>query len=552
MSCPFPGGLFSQFRRLEGLYLSANAFTVRSGRAAGPRTRPGHAALMPPTIQPLSRRPLRLPPRPQGDINGAARSLVPLKQLQEFGISSNKLTGSLAEGGPVCDLVQARGVPAHGASQGARVPGQPGRTCCACRCTCALTHACPTHSCPAAPAGHRRDACDWGHGPGRHAARLPLCRQLHPVPAVGSRQQAVWSGPRCLPERQPPAAAQPGRGAQASAATLPCVLGPRASACCSRGPVHRVPPSLTRTWRACRCRPQNKLTGEVPPSLTRLPTLAYLDLSNNTLSGGPWVPAQRGAAAARGRRQPPTPPLIRPHPRAAGSVPDFAAASELVALYLDHNKLTGALPAGLAMHPTLRMLYLDSNNLTALPAAWADPATGPRQSPLLQLVCVPPPASACMGRRPCTRALAWEHPCQPACSPHRRMSGIRSRRLPCPLCCCRLSGNPIGGAFPMGLAANSNLTYLMLSGVQLRCGAAQTSLRAWLRLPAAAGCVQRATHTRAALPLSTAARCPTHPPASSRPCVGWTPATMRSPARWATAGTELASSHRCGQVAAAH
>ena len=71
--------------------------------------RPVHAGLRPPacsipTIAPLCPHAAV----PQGDINDAARSLAPLADLQEVGLYDNQLSGSIEDGGPLCQLAQVR------------------------------------------------------------------------------------------------------------------------------------------------------------------------------------------------------------------------------------------------------------------------------------------------------------------------------------------------------------------------------------------------------------------------------------------------------------
>ncbi len=85
----------------------------------------------------------------------------------------------------------------------------------------------------------------------------------------------------------------------------------------------------------------NQLTGEIPPELSNLSNLTYLDLGSTQLTGS--IPAELGDL------------------------------SNLQSLSLDVNELTGEIPAELLTLSSLRGLSLGSNQLTGeIPAALAD------------------------------------------------------------------------------------------------------------------------------------------------------------------------------------
>jgi hypothetical protein len=116
----------------------------------------------------------------------------------------------------------------------------------------------------------------------------------------------------------------------------------------------------------------NLLQGSIPPELGRLRNLTLLDLRNNSLTGG--LPQfVQGMASLQdlllsnnplGGSLPPSgwealgdlATLDLSNVGLTGAIPEYLA--------LDHNRLTGTVPARLAQLPNIGALYLNGNNLT--------------------------------------------------------------------------------------------------------------------------------------------------------------------------------------------
>eukprot|EP00245_Coleochaete_scutata_P011114 TRINITY_DN405_c0_g1_i3.p1 TRINITY_DN405_c0_g1~~TRINITY_DN405_c0_g1_i3.p1 ORF type:complete len:1035 (-),score=168.02 TRINITY_DN405_c0_g1_i3:1143-4247(-) len=88
--------------------------------------------------------------------------------------------------------------------------------------------------------------------------------------------------------------------------------------------------------------PSSGLSGSISPYLANITTLTKIDLRNNMLSK---------------------------------EIPDLSRLQALRQLYLQNNKLTGAVPDGLTKIPTLSMVNVSSNLLTAIPTPTFPPST---------------------------------------------------------------------------------------------------------------------------------------------------------------------------------
>ena len=260
MSCPFPGDLFVQFPRLQGLYLGWNMLTVR---AQGPRWGHHWAGAA------AADRERQRPPRsssahpasassavhPQGDIHKAARNLSALPGLQELGLYNNQLSGQLSDQpdhSVLCRLVQ----------QGDLQMLQLGRL--------GLTG-----SLPSCLFNANSSLLHFSASRNQLEGSIP-----NAFTATSSRLQLLnlegVSGGLLGGVR---------RWQKAGWCRVLLLL------CCHRRPALTSRPHLHRR------RTQNRLAGPLPPTLAALPNLSVLDVSNNSLSGA-W---RRGLCTLRAR-----------------------------------------------------------------------------------------------------------------------------------------------------------------------------------------------------------------------------------------------------------
>ncbi|XP_052875257.1 receptor like protein 26-like [Gossypium arboreum] len=121
-----------------------------------------------------------------------------------------------------------------------------------------------------------------------------------------------------------------------------------------QGPLSASPPSLQEFLIS-----DNKLTGEIPPSICNLTSLHILDLSQNYFGG--IIPSCLGNLS-RGIR------IINLQKNSlSGKIPDFCVElRSLTTLALNDNKLEGLLPRSLVNCTLLRFLNLANNTLNDL------------------------------------------------------------------------------------------------------------------------------------------------------------------------------------------
>ncbi|TYH86636.1 hypothetical protein ES332_D01G058100v1 [Gossypium tomentosum] len=118
-----------------------------------------------------------------------------------------------------------------------------------------------------------------------------------------------------------------------------------------QGPLLAPPPSLQKFLIS-----DNKLTGEIPPSICNLTSLDILDLSKNYFGG--IIPSclgnfSRGISTINLQKN-----------SLSGKIPDFCVElSSLTTLALNENKLEGLLPRSLVNCTLLRFLNLANNTL---------------------------------------------------------------------------------------------------------------------------------------------------------------------------------------------
>ena len=99
----------------------------------------------------------------------------------------------------------------------------------------------------------------------------------------------------------------------------------------------------------------NKLSGELPPSLSEMPALRYLDLSDNTFEGA--MPESYGAMANL--------TTLWVSDNELTALPENIRWTSLRNLFLDKNRLT-SLPASLSNAVNLRVLNISHNPITSL------------------------------------------------------------------------------------------------------------------------------------------------------------------------------------------
>ncbi|TYH86640.1 hypothetical protein ES332_D01G058500v1 [Gossypium tomentosum] len=118
-----------------------------------------------------------------------------------------------------------------------------------------------------------------------------------------------------------------------------------------QGPLLAPPPSLQEFLIS-----DNKLTGEIPPSICNFTSLDILDLSKNHFGG--IIPSCLGNFSGRIR-------IINLQKNSlSGKIPDFCVeSSSLTTLALNDNKLEGLLPRSLVNCTLLRFLNLANNTL---------------------------------------------------------------------------------------------------------------------------------------------------------------------------------------------
>lgn len=264
-------------------------------------------------------------PLPQGDLEAALASLAPLPDLQELSLYKNKLTGRVGGGGALCDLAQARGSALCGS-------GIPNQTC---------------------------------------GGVWPCCATPGPAAVVYSFFAWLQGGLESL---------QLG-GMGLAGSVPPCLFDADSTlyqfSAANNQLEGTIPDAFGATIRLQLLNVgSNRLGGSLPPTLAGLASLQILDVTANNLTGAPrWllrVPcgARRlqlgGCFVAHAHpADPPCPPAAP-----AGELPPFSASKDLTALYASQNAFSGALPDGLAAHPSLRTLELGDNQLSGLPARW--------------------------------------------------------------------------------------------------------------------------------------------------------------------------------------
>ncbi|MYB06354.1 MAG: hypothetical protein F4Y24_08375 [Gemmatimonadetes bacterium] len=102
----------------------------------------------------------------------------------------------------------------------------------------------------------------------------------------------------------------------------------------------------------------NQLTGPIPSELGNLAKLTRLDLRDNQLTGA--IPTELGSLASLTRL------YLRDNQLTGAIPPEFGSLASLTRLHLGQNQLTGPIPPELGNLVSLRFLWLYNNTLTGL------------------------------------------------------------------------------------------------------------------------------------------------------------------------------------------